>query len=150
MNDIRKLQQSLDPLTEKCTQQWVNANKHWANKVNSQLLAQNITLSTEQLSELGDLEPLSELLGRYQDLNLTPPKTKSSGQNFRDYLYLKTYLHLHSHLSKLQQPHDEATLQKQLKPLKEVFNQINKEESFLINNQIQLFATALQEIKDWS
>lgn|SRR3990167_1183584 len=147
MNDIRKIQQNLDKLTKQQLQQWQNAAMHWSKHINQQLQAVGFYLTEAEYSELSDNEPKSEIYGRYTDIHLDLPKTKTNCQNFSDYFYLKTYLLVHSNLSMQQQPNQPENILNVLKQIKQYFEQITKESSYLADNQKKQMDEAVKDIR---
>jgi len=135
LSDLSKIKQQLDQLTHEHAKVWEQSSKQWTEHTLSCLNNENLSLSTIEIKEFKDLEPISELLDRFTILNIDFPKMQKSDMNFSKYLMLKADIAIHSALSRQHKPHNQPDIQKILNQLKSEFTTIAKQELEIANTQ---------------
>ncbi len=133
--DVENIQNKLDTLTNEHITQWEEQLSLWKQQLVEQLTQQDQALSDIEIKEINDPEPLSELLDRFTNLSVELPKVKKGDVTFTSYLTYKAQLAIHSSLSRKQLPHQADDIKKVLKKLKAFFDQVQKQEQALIEQQ---------------
>jgi hypothetical protein len=131
--DFKNMQEKLTELFQQHTDQWELIISQWKEEIVKQLQIHSLT--DMEIREFHAFDPLGELINRFKDLNLGMPKLKNNQMNFADFLTLKSYLTVHSALSRQHAPNTMADIQTALKPLKPLFDQIRKQEQQLHEQQ---------------
>lgn len=126
-------------------QQWEDCAYQWLEMVIEQLTGQQLSFTDIELKELADDETMTDLMNRYTELKIDQPKlAKQLG--FSTYYKLKATLAVHSVLSREQKPHASSDIEKFTKSLKPLLEQINKEETQLLDIQLKELKTTLEHI----
>lgn len=131
---VKSLQSKLDELTTTQNQQIEGNLVQWQFSVIGTLRTANLNPSDAEVDEFSSPEPLSELMDRYTDLNIAPPKTNKI-LSFADYLKLKAYLMILSALSRQHQSNQPKDIEQYMKPLKKPLSEIQKNETALFKTQ---------------
>lgn len=143
---LKDLQDHLNELVELHGQQWEGQLFFWQMSITGALRNEGLELAEIESDDFSAPEPLSELLERYEGLNITPPKT-AFPLSFADYFRLKAYLLIHSTLSRQHQTHDDKAIQKYLKALKKPLAEVEKAEKQLAAQQQQALHEITNELK---
>ncbi len=132
--EVTHIREAFDELTNNQCQQWEGKLFFWQMSVTGALKINGVNISEMELDEFNAPEPLSELLARYDNVNITPPKV-TYPLNFTDYFHLKAYLTVLSALSRQHLPHGEKEIEKHMKALKKPLKDIEKEQAELLKEQ---------------
>ncbi len=135
--DLEKMRKQLDELTTEHNQQWEAFSQQAKDLLKQTIADSRMQLSDIEINEFSLNEPQSELLDRFTVLSITPPKQSKAQHPLTYYLNLKTYLTLHSALSRQHLPHEKQDIENAMKPLKANFGQTNKLEKQLLLKQFE-------------
>lgn len=135
VSDINKMQSELDQLTHEHDGQWNTQLNQWNQQLLASLTASQIPLNDIEIQEFQDNEPLSELIGRFTDLNIDLPKLDFPNFTFECYLKLKLELAIRSSLNRCHKAHESSDISHMLKKFKDDFAHINQQEKELANKQ---------------
>lgn len=133
-DEVSKLQEEFNGLTNDHCQQWEGQLFFWQMSLTSAMRDSGVSITEMESDEFSECEPVSELLDRYNDLNLTPPKVDYP-LSFADYFRLKAFMTIQGALSRMHLPHDTKDIEKHMKALKSALNEIEKKEKELIKEQ---------------
>ncbi|PHQ80526.1 MAG: hypothetical protein COB66_04525 [Coxiella sp. (in: Bacteria)] len=133
-DEITKIQEALDALVVSHNQQWEGQLFFWQMSITGSLNNNGLATTELESDEFSAPEPISELLARYDGVNITPPKVDYP-LSFADYFRLKAYLLILSALSRQHLPHDAKQIEKFMKLLKQPLNEIEKGEKQLRKQQ---------------
>ena len=133
-DDIAKIQENFNELVLRHNQQWEGQLFFWQISITSALKTAGLAITELESDEFVSAEPLSELLDRYDGLNITPIKI-AQPLTFSDYFRLKSYLTILSALSRQHLPHGEKDIDHYMKALKKPLTDIHKAEKELIQQQ---------------
>lgn len=131
MSKVNELQKQLTQLTQQHNSEWQEKINEWQT-ILIDIIGNNYGLSETEAYQFTINEPISELLERFEGLNLSIPKIKSSSMGFSNYLTLKTDLAIHSTLARQHQAHQQSDVNKNLKTFKDLFEKIKEEEQAII------------------
>ena len=134
--NLNAMQKQLNQLTAQHHSQWVDNHIQWNEAVAQALGNAGISLSEIEYNGLCDDEPISELLDRFIELKLELPKSRSNTDTFDGYLTLKAYLAVQSSLSRNQKSSTPDEVNKVLKSLKSLFNDMEKQQQKLLSTQL--------------
>lgn len=133
-DDISKIQEAFNDLVLKHNQQWEGQLFFWQISITSALKNAGLSITELESDEFVSAEPLSELLDRYNNLNIAPIKFVQP-LTFSDYFRLKAYLTILSALSRQQLPHTDKDIDHYMKALKKPLAEIHKSEKELHQQQ---------------
>ncbi len=134
--DLNALQENLEQLTEQQFSTWGSHIQGWKNEIINTLNTAEIQLSDIEIKEFQDEEPMSELSERFDSLNVaTLPVSEKQTINFEKYFLLKSYIAIHSCLSRQHLANSDVEIKKVLKSIKALLSRINKQETELLNIQ---------------
>ncbi|MBV53652.1 MAG: hypothetical protein CL816_06280 [Coxiellaceae bacterium] len=142
---LGELQKNLSELFQENTQSWQTVIRQWQQAIAKPLTQYQLT--ARELEEFFSYDPLSEVLNRFNDLNLDTPKTKKTVMNFSEYLRLKTILLLYSALSRQHIPHSQTDLSAASKPLKSLFSQIQQQDKELNQQQASQYDVIVKPLQ---
>lgn len=137
LSEVSEIQNHLDELSENHYEQWHEKLNEWQQLILKKLETLGITLSIVEIQEFLGKEPISELLDRFTDLKIELPKTKKEAMNYSNYLKYKTNIAVFSSLSRQHLSYEEKDINRILKNLKSVFDQIRQEQEQLTKTQEQ-------------
>jgi hypothetical protein len=143
--EVTKIQDAFDELVTDHCQQWEGQLFFWQMSVTGALKSDGLGITEMESDEFASPEPISELLARYDGVNIKPPKVNYP-LSFADYFRLKAYLTILSVLSRQHQPHGEKEIEQHMKALKKPLNEIEKQEKDLLKTQESQVAELLQPI----
>lgn len=133
-DDMSNMQEAFNELVIKHNQQWEGQLFFWQISITSALKNAGLMITELESDEFVSAEPLSELLARYDGVNITPIKA-SYPLTFSDYFRLKAYLTILSALSRQQLPHTEKDIEHYMKALKKPLADVHKAEKELNQQQ---------------
>lgn len=131
--DLKQMQKQLNDTLQQHDQQWETVTEQWQKAILNELNALKIT--EQEQEALMAYEPISEIINRFNDLNLTPPKHVLGKISFADCLNLKAYLLVYSCLSRQHLPNSPDDIQKTMKKTKKLLNEISSQTKELDNQQ---------------
>lgn len=140
-DDMSRMQEAFNELVIKHNQQWEGQLFFWQISITSALKNAGLAITELESDEFASAEPLSELLARYDGVNITPVKV-SYPLTFSNYFRLKAYLTILSALSRQQLPHTEKDIEHYMKALKKPLTDVHKAEKEL-NQQHEAETAAL-------
>lgn len=143
--NFSELQKELTALFKDCCEAWNTVIRQWQQAIIQPLMQHQLT--EREIEEFIAFDPLSEILNRFNDLNLDTPKYKQNSMNFSEYLKLKTFLLLYSALSRQHIPHTQTDLTAAVKPLKSLFSQIQQQDKELNQQQAGQYETIIQPLR---
>ncbi len=132
--EITRLQDAFDELVTDHAQQWEGQLFFWQMSITGALRESGLEITEMESDEFSAPEPISELLARYDAVNVTPAKV-AYPLNFADYFRLKAYLTILSALSRQHLPNDEKSIDGHMKALKKALSDISKAEAQLRKQQ---------------
>ena len=132
---LKEIDKSLDALCEQHYQQLIDFFNQAAQQLMQALRANNVEFNVLEIAEFSEQVPLRELLNRFTELNLTPPKNKNEDFSFCDYLKLRAHLAIHSSLSRQHQDNTPEAIKPYFKKLNSCFKKIRDDEQKLLNTQ---------------
>ncbi|OGT48049.1 MAG: hypothetical protein A3F17_00370 [Gammaproteobacteria bacterium RIFCSPHIGHO2_12_FULL_41_15] len=130
---LDKLQRTLDDLARKHFPQWQECVIRWREQLIMQLTLHDITLSDLEIEDLSHPETLSEMLDRFTELKLTPPKVKGDAYTFSDFFRCKAILSIHSAYHRQHKSYEMEEILKIVNKFKNDFKQIDKEQKQLLD-----------------
>lgn len=125
LKELAKLEGQLQPLSEnidrttvQCNEDWENYLSFYLNKLLTAIEGSKIVLTDQEKKELLDQETWSNIIHRFQVLNIDMPSYLNIEEpNYSSYFRLKGYLALHAALGRQMQPNKPEDIVKILKPL---------------------------------
>lgn len=132
---LDKKQRALDEAARHAWQQWQELIGSWQQNLLMQIGMNEVSLSDAEISEMQQIEPLSELMDRFTELKLELPKMKKPHYQFADYFHLKLVLCIHSALSRQHVVSVDEEIAKVLKKLKPELKKITQQEGELVQQQ---------------
>lgn len=135
INDLDSRQKKLDDAANNHYAQWRELTQNWIGLIIDNLHKQGVTLSSLEIGDFSQLEPISDLENRFINLQLEPPKNKKGEFDFANYFKHKAYLIIHSSLARRQLPHDQKAVDQVLKKLNSVFSTIKRQAADLEKQQ---------------
>lgn len=123
----------MNDLVGKLSEAWRNQATDWSNRTIDALIEHTgLHLSEIEEKEFLDDEPMSDILERFTELKIEPPKLKKGDMDFAQYLKLKCSISLHSVLHRSQQADKKTDINKLLKPLKGLLEEIHQQQQALL------------------
>lgn len=142
------LQKRLNDLVSEIDEQWQELVEE-AQTVLLQTIIEDqaVQLSETEIREFKDIETERDLEHRFIDLALTFPKTaKKQSLSLRQYFLLKTSAAIQSSINRQHLPLEKADVEKKIKNMQAVFNQIAETEQQLFQQHQQQLAQALSPL----
>lgn len=130
---LDKLQRKIDELVKEHFKKWEEQIIRWREQLIMQLTMHEIALSDFEIEDLSQPETLSEMLERFIELKLTPPKIKGDAYSFSDFLRCKAILVIHSAFNRQHESRSIEEIQKITKLFKNDFKQMDVEQEQLID-----------------
>lgn len=127
IDEALKLQEQFDEQVTYHCQQWEGQLFFWQMSLITAIRESGANITEMEADDFSAPEPVSELLARYNDLNVSPPKVRYP-LSFADYFRLKAYLIIHSALGRMHLPHEAKDIEKHMKHLKNTLHEIEKKE----------------------
>jgi hypothetical protein len=143
---LDELQNQLDELTQQHDQEWQEFIQSWTDALLAFFTQSQLTLTEREVKELKDEDIATELLPRFIEVGLKPPKPSYPQMSCTDYLQLKAFLTIQSALSRQHLPHDDAQIQQKLLGFKSELAKMQKQEQELLAEQKNLSAEILSRI----
>lgn len=134
-SDLSNIRNQLDELSKEHMEQWEQKVQEWRDHLLQRIQEIGFQLSAIEEKEFYDEEPISELMNRYTDLHLEPPKIKKDEVDFQAYYTFKLYLTLQSALGRQHKPHSPDEIELLIKQFKADLKQMSKEENMLYKTQ---------------
>ncbi len=114
---LQKIQQ-IEQLIPSFDQQWDTYRHHYLEKIPHELTKIDISLNEEETAALLHQETWSEILMRYQELELEIPTAFSvEAPDYTTYFRLKTYLAIYSNYTRRQEPYKQEEIVRFVKKL---------------------------------
>jgi len=143
---LEQVRATLETRFQEHKQQWLECVEMWRTDISIHFTQCQITLSEDEMQTLVADEPISELLERFVERQLTMPKQKQPRYTFADYFHLKIIVITQSALSRQQLPHTQKDMDAVVKKFKGCLSEIKQKEKSLSKEQQAIIDDALQPI----
>lgn len=146
--ELEKMISQLNMIAIELEQEWAEHAIQWGNNVTEGFTREKTGLNHSETEELLLAYPLSELIDRFTDIDIKIPDLKKQEHyTFSTFYQLKAKLAAYNYLGREQQICTEEAIKYTVKPLKDIFNRIAREEKNLLDNTEKEINIIIKKIK---